>query len=238
MRRNFARWALRLLGLALALGGGAAMLRGWDIVQVERGWSQFIAGAVALSGGAVVLALAEVVSRLDRLLAGGVDVKATSMAQAPVQVAPQPPPAPKAAAAPPPPKEAAAEPPPPPEPKTAPLAEARALPEPITEPPAAKPSISPPPPPPAPLRVRREEAPEPLSRATPPASPPTPPLAQEPHEAQKPHEAEAPHEIERYQAGGLTYVMFSDGSVELRSEAGAQRFSSLEELRAVLATQA
>ncbi len=228
MRRNFARWALRFLGLALALGGGAAMLRGWDIVQVERGWSQFIAGAVALSGGAVVLALAEVVAKLDRLLAGGVDVKPTPVAQAPVQAAP---PAPKAAVAPPPPKKAAAEPPPPPEPKTAPLTEARALPEPaqepITEPPAAKPSVSaPPPPPPAPLRVRRGEAPEPLSRATLPSSPPPSPLA-----------AEEPHEIERYQAGGLTYVMYSDGSVELRSEAGAQRFSSLEELRAVLATQ-
>ena len=111
MRRNFARWALRFLGLALALGGGAAMLRGWDIVQVERGWSQFIAGAVALSGGAVVLALAEVVAKLDRLLAGGVDVKPTPVAQAPVQAAP---PAPKAAVAPPPPKKAAAEPPPPP----------------------------------------------------------------------------------------------------------------------------
>jgi len=31
--------------------------------------------------------------------------------------------------------------------------------------------------------------------------------------------------------------MYSDGSVELRSDIGAQRFSSIEELRAVLATR-
>jgi len=218
MRRNFTRWALRFLGLALGLGGAAAMLRGWDIVQVERGWSQFIAGAVALSGGAVVLALAEVVSRLDRLLAAGLDAKATSAAQASV-LAVAPPPAKAAAAAPPPPvKKAAAAPPPPPEPKSPPLAEAKASPEPvhesIAEPKPAKPSSSAPLPPPAPLRVGREEAP--------PSQPP---------------QAEEPHEIERYQAGGLTYVMYSDGSVELRSEAGGQRFASLEELRAVLAAQ-
>ena len=223
MRRNFARWALRFLGLALALGGGAAMLRGWDIVQVERGWSQFIAGAVALSGGAVVLALAEVVSRLDRLLAGGLDAKPTTAAQASVLAAPPPPANALAAApAPPPPvKKAAAAPPPPPEPKSPPLAEAKAPPQPvqesIAEPKPAKPSSSAPLPPPAPLRVGREEAPS--------QTPPPPPQGEE------------PHEIERYQAGGLTYVMYSDGSVELRSEAGAQRFSSLEELRAVLATQ-
>ncbi len=208
MRRNFAQWALRCLGLALVLGGGAAMLRGWDIVQVERGWSQFIAGAVALSGGAVVLALAEVVAKLDRLLAAGVEAKAPSEAQAALKVAPPTPPAPKAAAASPPPaRKAAAEPPPPPEAKT--------LPESVVEPPPAAPSA--PLPPPAPLRVRREEAPAPTPKA--------------------PLPAEEAHEIERYQAGGLTYVMLSDGSVELRSEAGAQRFASLEELRAVLATQ-
>jgi outer membrane biosynthesis protein TonB len=206
MRRNFARWALRFLGLALGLGGGAAMLRGWDIVQVERGWAQFIAGAVALSGGAVVLALAEVVARLDRLLAAGLDAKATSAPQSSFQAAP----------------------PPPPEPNAAPLSEAKVLPEPfqesVAEPQPATPSPSVPRPPPAPLRVRREETPEPRSRGTTQAPPPPP-------------QAEEPREIERYQAGGLTYVMYSDGSVELRSEAGAQRFSSLEELRTVLATQ-
>ncbi|MFY9656658.1 MAG: hypothetical protein WAK01_08735 [Methylocystis sp.] len=217
MQRNIARWALRFLGLALGLGGGAAMLRGWDIVQVERGWSQFIAGAVALSGGAVVLALAEVVARLDRLLAAAApaaaDAKASSAPQGPVQAVPPPPPV----------KRGPAE--PPPEPKTAPLSGARAVPEPFQEPVAdpqpAKPSPTGTLAPPAPLRVRRVEEPEPLSRGTIQTTP----------------QAEEAHEIERYQAGGMTYVMYSDGSVEVRSEAGAQRFSSLEELRAVLATE-
>ena len=91
-------------------------------------------------------------------------------------------------------------------------------PEPPAEPrPEARPAAVPTSPlaPPAPLRVRREEA-QPL---------------------EPPAEAEEPREIERYQSGGLTYVMYSDGAVELRSETGAQRFSSIEELRAALATQ-
>ena len=231
MGGNIARWALRFLGLALGLGGGAAMLRGWDIVQVERGWSLFIAGAAALSGGSVVIALAEVVARLDRLLAGSARAAADATAKpAPVTQAPTPPapiqtaPAPQA--------EQRAAPAPPPEPKTAPApSEPSALqgqpddhalePRPEVRSPAPTPTALAPP---APLPLRREEAqaPEPIARARAQAAPPP---------------VEEPREIERYQSGGLTYVMYSDGSVELRSETGAQRFSSIEELRAVLATQ-
>ena len=218
MRRNIARWALTLLGFALALGGVAAMLRGWDIVQVERGWSLFIGGTVALSGGAVVIALAEVVARLDRLLAAGV---LAARAQAPAvepsvqrEAAPQT----ERRAAP----ASRAAPPPPPESRTATMTSEESLAPQLEE---ARPAPAPTAPlaPSAPLRVRREEAQPP----EPPAKPQAPP----------PPESGGPREIERYQSGGLTYVMYSDGSVELRSDTGAQRFSSIEELRAVLATQ-
>ena len=218
MRRNFARVALTLIGFALAAGGAAAMLRGWDTVQVERGWSLFIGGTASLSGGAVVIALAEVVARLDRLLASGVPL---ASAQAPavedpvqretaLQTERRAAPAPKTA------------PPPPPELRTtATTSEESLAPHPPEE---ARPAPSAPLAPPAPLHVQREEAQPPEPPAKPQAAPPPP-------------EAAGPREIERYQSGGLTYVMYSDGSVELRSDTGAQRFSSIEELRAVLATQ-
>ncbi len=208
----YARWLLRLLGLLLALGGATGMWRGWDIVQVERGWSLFIGGAAALSGGAVVLALAEVVSRLDRLLAASAPVSPVSANRERALNVPQSP------------EPAAARPssPPPPEAPSA-------WPEPIamSEPAPGETAAAPPPPlvSAASLRSVRAEAAGFKARLKPPAAAP-PPLP------------EGVREIERYQSGGLTYVMLSDGSVELRSEAGAQRFSSIEELRTVLATQA
>jgi hypothetical protein len=40
-------------------------------------------------------------------------------------------------------------------------------------------------------------------------------------------------EVDRYQAGDVTYVMFSDGAVEVRGPVGSpQRYASLAELRA------
>lgn len=39
-------------------------------------------------------------------------------------------------------------------------------------------------------------------------------------------------EVDSYVSGDTTYVMFSDGSVEVRNSSGAQSFSSLAELKA------
>ncbi|WP_457796467.1 hypothetical protein [Methylocystis sp. S23] len=44
--------------------------------------------------------------------------------------------------------------------------------------------------------------------------------------------AEVPTEVDQYTAGDATYVMMSDGSVEVRSSAGTQRYPSLAALRA------
>ena len=46
-----------------------------------------------------------------------------------------------------------------------------------------------------------------------------------------------PREVDRYEFGDITYVMFSDGAVEVRTSNGAQRFASLAELRAQAAQQ-
>ncbi|QGM98950.1 hypothetical protein [Methylocystis parvus] len=43
---------------------------------------------------------------------------------------------------------------------------------------------------------------------------------------------EQPTEVDRYTAGDATYVMMSDGSVEVRSPVGTQRYPSLAALRA------
>ena len=68
MLRRVSRWGVTALGVALVICGVAAMTGGWDIIQVERGWSLFIGGATALAGGAVVIALGQVVVRLDEIL--------------------------------------------------------------------------------------------------------------------------------------------------------------------------
>jgi hypothetical protein len=135
------RWGVVVLGAALALWGPAAMWTGWDTIQLERGWSLFIAGAVAASGGAVTLALAAVLSRLDHSIR---------------------------------------------------LDERRARQEAAKESAAARENLV------SRLRPAEEEA----------------------------------VEVDRYISGGTVYVMYSDGSVELRGAGGSRRFASVAELRA------
>ncbi|MEF3365614.1 hypothetical protein V3H18_03605 [Methylocystis sp. 9N] len=62
-------WAIFGLGLLLMLFGLYGMWAGWDQILLERGWSQFIAGATAVSGGAVTMALGRVANLLGRLSA-------------------------------------------------------------------------------------------------------------------------------------------------------------------------
>lgn len=62
-------WAVFGLGLLLMLFGLYGMWAGWEQILIERGWSQFIAGATAVSGGAVTMALGRVVNLLGRLSA-------------------------------------------------------------------------------------------------------------------------------------------------------------------------
>ncbi len=165
MWRSFSRRGITLLGLVLAGGGAAAMNNGWDTIQVERGWSMFIAGAVALAGGAVVIAIGQVVARLDEIVVSrqGPRFEETVTPLAPVAR------------------------------NHTRNAEARSA-EVLTQPPLAV------------AKVPEEEANEPV-------------------------------EVDRYTSGDITYVMYSDGAVEVRSANGAQRYASLAELRAHAAAQ-
>ncbi len=146
MRRNLSGWGVMAAGLLLAGGGIYAMWTGWDMILLERGWSLFISGSMALSGGVVTMALGRVIAHIARL--------------APVEPLP---------------------------------AAANASPE----------------------------APQPAPEAAPSPDLPAPPV-----EAQ-------PTEVDRYTADGSTYVMYSDGSVEVLGPTGAQRYPSLAALREV-----
>lgn len=156
--RRLSRWSVWALGSILALWGLGAMWEGWDKIQIERGWSLFIAGSVAVAGGVVTLALGAILSRLDHAIFA---------------------------------KE--------PRPQAAPAA----------EPPTAKDA------PDAPSIQRPETA----------------------FAATLGNLAKEPIEVDRHITGDTTYVMFSDGSVEVRGAGGAQRFSSLSELKAKVGEQ-
>ena len=62
-------------------------------------------------------------------------------------------------------------------------------------------------------------------------------LASMMQEDSPPAEPEEPHEVDRHIAGDITYVMFSDGAVEVQTRDGAQRFASLQALREAAAAQ-
>lgn len=153
MRRNFSGWGVTTAGLLLAATGGYAMWSGWDFIQLERGWSLFISGAVAVSGGVVTMALGRVIAYLARL----------------------------------------------------------SLPQ------ASAPSIV--------------TDPAPASADAPPA-PPKPTVTSKPLEAPVEMRVDEATEVDRYAAGDATYVMYSDGSVEMRTATGSERYGSLAELRA------
>jgi len=55
------------LGALLSLGGAVAIYAGYGIIQVERGWAGVIAGATALSGGIVTIALGFILRSLSGL---------------------------------------------------------------------------------------------------------------------------------------------------------------------------
>ncbi len=58
-----------VLGVLLPAAGCLSLYDGYGIIQVERGWAEFIAGATALSGGIVTIALWSILRRLQRLTA-------------------------------------------------------------------------------------------------------------------------------------------------------------------------
>lgn len=94
--------------------------------------------------------------------------------------------------------------------------------EPPIEPAIEKPTAPPRREPPPPVRPRQAFSPGPPPLRRTPVDPA--PTVPEP----KPE----PKEVDRYTTAGATYVMMSDGSVEMRGPEGVRRYASLAELKA------
>lgn len=214
MSREFSGWGVIATGVLLALLGGYWLVAGWEHVQIERGWSQFIAGAVALSGGVITMAI----GRLIRLLAA--QPRVVAPAQTSAREAVKPPSERSAASAP-----ESTE-------RVRPSAQLATF-QPVAGNPALSSELSMPQEPLAPARIEttgsRSMAPEPDVLMT--ESSPAPPQADWRSQSNY-MDAEEPAEVDRYTAGDSTYVMYSDGSVEVRTPQGARRYESLDALRA------
>jgi len=63
------KWTVAGAGALLCISGIYALMTGDSIIQVERGWATFIAGAVLFSAGVVVLGMAALIGRVDQLIA-------------------------------------------------------------------------------------------------------------------------------------------------------------------------
>lgn len=251
MKRNFSGWGVITAGLLLAVGGVLAMWSGWDMILLERGWSLFIAGAVALSGGVVTIALGRVIAALTKALEARPVVAAAPTGE-PAVAAPAAPvlaPAPVAAT----PPAAQSVPPSPPPIAERPISKPPVFEEPVFEEPVqGKPVAKEPMAEPVVERSITEDVRPPvlrqsygyargfppLRRADPPPAPDvaklSPDVAKLAPDVVKP----APTEVDRYTSGDSTYVMMSDGSVEVRGPNRVKRYASLSELKAETAAQA
>ena len=211
-------WVIAVLGAALAAGGGIALWSGSGYIRLDWGQAETVAGTVALSAGVVTLALAAVLFTLRdlarrpaRTAASGVGLEAVHLpddAEGPSA------PARRGIAG-----------------RLAtiglPKAE-RAEPTPVSPPVVhdldepfsdarAPHDLAPP------MPVEPEPAydPRPVPEAPRPLMP-----------AQiMPAQAEAPTVVGRYEANGASYVLFSDGTIEVETDGGTHRFASMAALK-------
>ncbi|MGH6817823.1 MAG: hypothetical protein ACREC1_03510 [Methylovirgula sp.] len=61
------KYVLLALGIVLIIGGATSMYWGYGIIEDDRGSATFLAGATALTGGVIVVALAGVLGAVQRL---------------------------------------------------------------------------------------------------------------------------------------------------------------------------
>ena len=303
---RISNWLVLLLGLGFAGGGGYALWRGTEIVLVDRGWEQVIAGAVVLSGGLVTFALALVLFKLEAIRKAVVaSAQSPRLISMPAREEPPPPPidgeaAPRPAAPPAPgrtgsggrdagaaagaiagsaaaaygasriagtheagnlstvdvsqleedPRAHDAEeveaPAGPMWEDDPPVPAAPEAPAPVVAPPPRAAVEPPPPPPVAPLpeaagkledldddwldralsgRIEEERPP-------PPPFPPLPPSVAAKPEPPRPSDNNV---VARYEAGGVAYAMYDDGSIDADDGVSVRRFASMADLRAHIA---
>lgn len=210
-------WVIAVLGALLALGGGVALWTGSGYIRLDWGQAETVAGTVALTGGIITLALAAVLFTLRdlarrpvRAASSGVGLEALHLDEADT---PPPPPAPArnrftnrlATMGLPKAEPAAPEAP----------ATARDLDEPFSD-----------------SRSLQEPAPgAPVLSAPEPAFDPRPRSGPEAPQAPEPVVVDAPTVVGRYEANGASYVLFSDGTIEVETDSGTHRFASMAALK-------
>jgi len=228
MSRAMSRWGTTAIGAVLTLWGLGSMWTGWEQVQIERGWSLFLGGSTAVAGGVVTMALGVAIGRLDQLIRALQSSRAPARADeagtsAGVGLSVEAKPSSNGPSG------------------AKPVSKFWTPSRRATGSQAAISSIL------SPRAPKRSAAPEPVvaeAKAETPASASAQsdplPFKEEPRPstpaAAAPQTAEAV-EVDRYVSGDTIYVMYSDGGVEVRTPAGAQRYASLDHLRAEAATR-
>jgi hypothetical protein len=202
-------WIALFLGLILLLAGGAGLAASFDLLTTELGLLYATCGAIAFSGGIITIAIGLLIRRVDALRRALLD---GSKAMAPER---------RDAAVPP--LLAGIEPVAVPEPIEANLAipeVAVALPDDAVEPAAVSHEA-----------VRSEEASiNETRKGYPPSREASARNASEPAPA-------PPSLVGRYSAGGANYAIFSDGSIEAKTDQGDYKFGSMSEFKAFIAAK-
>ncbi|RYB06271.1 hypothetical protein [Lichenibacterium ramalinae] len=207
-------WLVSLLGAALALAGAASLGNGVSYIRLDWGQTETVAGTVALSAGivtlglgAVLFALRDVVGRMATRPTG-VGMEALTWSE---DDAPEPQPMLSRVRS-----------------RLATVGTSRVA--------DIEPSPMPADPDPEPAPVDSRPLPAPTARAATPAVP-QPPLAVPEEAPPPPVLAEAPTVVGRYESNGASYVLFSDGTIEVETENGTHRFASMADLKAHIERQ-
>lgn len=221
-------WLVSLLGAALALAGAVSLGNGVSYIRLDWGQTETVAGTVALSAGVVTLGLGAVLFAL-RDLAGRVAAPQAGVGMEALTWSEDDAPAPrpilsrvKSRLA------------------TVGVAKTPLAPTLVPETPAA-PDVA---------LAGDRPSPAPSRRSSPPAEPSAEPSAEPPpvqrppvYAPQEPDPmpaaafAEAPTVVGRYESNGASYVLFSDGTIEVETESGTHRFSSMADLKAHIERQ-
>ncbi len=212
-------WLISVLGAIMGLAGAYSLWNGLSFIRLDWGQTETVAGTIALSGGIVTVGIGAVLFALRDLRVVPSAARATGpdrAADAPVEwdAAPISPGADSSGS---------------PAPSRSRQAVSRVtsrlatvgIPRAEPVPPAAVPSpVEDEPPirsaPPAAPDERKALRPDPSPRAEVRAEPSI---------------VEAPTVVGRYDANGATYVLFSDGTIEVETESGTHRFASMADLK-------
>ena len=200
--------ALYLIALAMIGAGAGAAVVGWDVAMTERGWAMVVCGAVALSGGLLLLGIAVVAGRIRRI-EREISVFRDHLTRLGGSASPLPPrhaEAPAAAVG------------------TGEKAVATSGAGSVVAPPES------------PVVGEEEHAVLRAADVIPEPVPPEPlrPVTAAPAE---PAPAEPARTVAgTYSSGGNAYTMYSDGSIEAETPTGHYRFKSLEELKDFIAS--